>query len=68
MNRFKNWLTGLLKGESGLEPVQYAVVLALLVVAILGGLRLLGNAANNQNNSTSNMLQKAGSQRGPGAN
>jgi Flp pilus assembly pilin Flp len=59
MKLLRNCLNNLLLRESGAEPVQYAIALAFIIVIVMGGLRLLGNAANNQNNATSNMLQNA---------
>jgi|GEM_PF-6404707 len=59
MKLLRNFLTNLLLRESGAEPTQYAIALALIIVAVIGGLQLLGGAANNQNNATSNMLQNA---------
>jgi Flp pilus assembly pilin Flp len=59
MERIGKWLKKFLNHDSGAEPVQYAVALALIIVAVVGGLQLLGGAANNQNNATSNMLQTA---------
>jgi len=39
------------------------VALALIIIAVIAGLRLLSNATNNQNNSTSNYLQNAATPR-----
>jgi Flp pilus assembly pilin Flp len=56
MCRIRQWVAAFLKGEQGKIPVEYAVALALITGAIIVGVQLLGNAANNQNNATSNML------------
>jgi Flp pilus assembly pilin Flp len=45
-----------LKNEHGQISVQYAVAAALIAVAVYLGVQVVGNAANNQNNATSNML------------
>jgi Flp pilus assembly pilin Flp len=59
MKLLRNCLNNLLLRESGAEPTQYAIALALIIVAVIGGLKLLGSAANNQHNATSTMLQNA---------
>ena len=64
MKRFCRWLLSFGKREHGsMEPGQYAVALALIIIAVIAGLRLLSNATNNQNNSTSNYLQNAATPR-----
>ncbi|HMC90104.1 MAG TPA: hypothetical protein VKI17_11180 [Gemmataceae bacterium] len=52
-------LRALWQEESGLEPVQYAIALALIVCMVIGGIKLVGTASNSQHNATSNMLQQA---------
>jgi Flp pilus assembly pilin Flp len=59
MKCVKEWLRELVREESAAEVTQYAIAVSLIVVLIIGGLKLLGNATNNQNNQTSNMLQSA---------
>ena len=59
MKSMRTWLAGFLRQDSGLEPVQYAMVLALIVIVVIAGVKLIGVVANNQNNATSNMLQNA---------
>ena len=59
MHRFGKWLRRLGFEESGVEHVQYAVAISLIVIAIIAGLKLLGNATNHQNDATSTMLQNA---------
>jgi Flp pilus assembly pilin Flp len=44
---------------AGIPHVEYAVALALIIVGIVFALQSLGSAANNQNNSTSTMLQNS---------
>jgi Flp pilus assembly pilin Flp len=48
-----------LKCESAKIPVEYAVAAALIAAAVILGIKSLGNAANNQNNATSTMLQNS---------
>jgi Flp pilus assembly pilin Flp len=59
MKRLRQWLLQLVREQNAAEPTQYAIAIALIICAVIGGLTLLGNATNNQNNATSNMLQKA---------
>jgi Flp pilus assembly pilin Flp len=65
MKLLRNCLKNLLWRESGAEPTQYAIALALIIVAVIGGLKLLGSAANNQHNATSTMLQNAATPSSP---
>ena len=67
MRCFSRSLARFVRGDSGVEPVQYAVALALIIVAVIGGLRLLGNASNSQNNATSSYLQNAATPRSSGS-
>jgi Flp pilus assembly pilin Flp len=59
MNRLRQWLKTFLRGELGAEQTQFAIIAALIVIAVVAGVRFLGNAASNKNNSTSTMLQNA---------
>ncbi len=52
-------LAAFLKCESGAIVNEYAIAALLVAVAIIAGLTFLGNAANNQNNATSTMLQNS---------
>jgi Flp pilus assembly pilin Flp len=42
--------------EGGNIPIEYAVAIALIAIAIFFGLTSLGSSVSNQNNATSNML------------
>ena len=48
------------RGEAGHIQVEYVVAAGLIAIAVIIGVKLVGVAANNQNNSTSNMLKQAG--------
>jgi Flp pilus assembly pilin Flp len=59
MSSLRSWLRKFALQSEGRIAVEYALAAALIAIAVLAGIRLLGNATNNQNNSTSNMLQNA---------
>jgi Flp pilus assembly pilin Flp len=61
MATVRRWLTSFGSSESGRIAVEYAVAAALIAIAVIAGIRLVGTAANNQNNATSNMLQTSAS-------
>jgi len=63
MKTLTNRLKQLWQGESGLEPVQYAIILALIVCLVIGGVKLVGTASRHQNYQTSEMLQQASTPR-----
>jgi Flp pilus assembly pilin Flp len=64
MKRFCRWLLNFGKREHGsMEPGQYAVALALITIAVIAGLRLLGNATSKENNATSDYLRNAATPR-----
>ncbi len=46
MSRFANFLRRLLKDEDGPTAVEYAVMLALIVIVCLGAISTLGTNAN----------------------
>ncbi|HEV3118232.1 MAG TPA: hypothetical protein VGY58_14370 [Gemmataceae bacterium] len=59
MKRLRQWLLQLARKQDAAEPTQYAIAISLIICLVIGGLKMLGNATNNQNNATSNMLQSA---------
>jgi len=50
----------LLKGESGATAVEYAVMLALIVIVAIGAIQLLGAKVNNAFQSTVEELEGTG--------
>ena len=54
-------LIGFLKKEDGPTAVEYAVMLALIVVVCLTAIGTLGSQANNTFSTTSNKLKAAAS-------
>jgi Flp pilus assembly pilin Flp len=61
MRNSRNWLAAFLRCDSGRSYVEYGIAAALVAFACLAGIRLLGNATNNQNNATSDFVKSAGS-------
>jgi len=59
MKRLRQWLLQLVRKQDGAEPTQYAIAISLIICLVIGGLKMLGNATNHQNNATSDMLQSA---------
>lgn len=49
------------RDEKGAETVEWVIVVAVLVVAIIGGLSVLGNSANNALNNIGIKVQEQGS-------
>jgi pilus assembly protein Flp/PilA len=47
MRRFSQALVGFLKDESGPTAVEYAVMLALIIVVCITAITMLGTNANN---------------------
>jgi len=45
-NWSKKIMKTLLKGESGASALEYALLLALIAIVIIGGIRTLGTAVN----------------------
>jgi pilus assembly protein Flp/PilA len=47
MRRLNQWLTDLLRREDGPTAVEYAVMLALIIVVCITAITTLGSNANN---------------------
>jgi pilus assembly protein Flp/PilA len=45
-NFLKTWLTSLTKTERGASLVEYALLVALIAVVVIGAVTLLGSTAN----------------------
>jgi pilus assembly protein Flp/PilA len=56
MKNFLNHLTRFLVSEDGPTAVEYAVMLALIVVVCLGAIQAVGTNANNKFNQVQNAL------------
>ena len=56
MKAWKMLLKRFITDESGLETVEWAVIAALIVGALLGTIALLGNAVANRFNSLRNAV------------
>jgi pilus assembly protein Flp/PilA len=61
MRRFSNTLVNFLKDESGPTAVEYAVMLALIIVVCIAAITALGNNANSTFTTVGNAVQGAGS-------
>lgn len=61
MRSFAKRLIGFFKNEDGPTAVEYAVMLALIIVVCLTAIGTLGKQANNTFSFTSNKLQAAAS-------
>jgi pilus assembly protein Flp/PilA len=58
---FTNALIGFLKDESGPTAVEYAVMLALIIVVCLAAITTLGSNANNTFSEVGSAIGGAGS-------
>ena len=47
MRKLGNFVVDFLKGEDGPTAVEYAVMLALIIVVCIGAITAVGNKANN---------------------
>jgi Flp pilus assembly pilin Flp len=60
MQTLRKWVVTFLEGEGGgLEPVEIAVILCLIVLACVGSVTLLGTKSSTKANTASNMLKTA---------
>ena len=59
MNRFTQKVVRFLKKEDGPTAVEYAVMLALIIVVCLVAITTLGSQANNTFSNVGNKLQSA---------
>lgn len=55
----KRW-HGFLKGEGGATAVEYAIMLALIVIVAIGAIQLLGEKVNNAFQGTVEELEGTG--------
>ncbi len=53
----KNFLQQLWKDESGQDIAEYAVMLAVILVIVVGTIRLIGSNANNVFSSVGSAIQ-----------
>jgi pilus assembly protein Flp/PilA len=61
MKRFTQALVNFVKREDGPTAVEYAVMLALIVVVCITAITALGSNANKTFNTVSNVISGAGS-------
>ena len=61
MNRFTQKVVRFLKKEDGPTAVEYAVMLALIIVVCIAGIQALGSNATRPLNSTAKTLGDAAS-------
>ena len=61
MRQFTKNLVKFLKAEDGPTAVEYAVMLALIIVVCIGAITTLGNNANNTFTSVGNTIGGTGS-------
>ena len=52
------WLKNMWHDDQGQDVAEYAVMLAVILVIVVGTLRLIGSNANNAFSSVSSSLQK----------
>lgn len=55
INKIKTFFSKL-RGEDGVTAIEYALLAALVAVAIIGGATLLGNTINSELSSIANKL------------
>jgi pilus assembly protein Flp/PilA len=56
MRRFMTSLANFVKGEDGPTAVEYAVMLALIIIVCIGAIQLIGTNANTQFGTVANVL------------
>jgi pilus assembly protein Flp/PilA len=61
MKQFKNAVVNFLKAEDGPTAVEYAVMLALIIVVCITAITALGTNANKTFTTVSNAISAAGS-------
>lgn len=55
-NFLKAWLTSYARTERGASLVEYALLVALIAVVVIGAVTLLGNTANDKFSEISNSI------------
>ena len=53
----KSWLKALWSNEEGQDVAEYAVMLAVILVLVVGTIRLMGSNANNVFSNTASSIQ-----------
>jgi len=61
LSQFSGYLVRFLREESGPTAVEYALMLALIVVVCIGSIQTLGTTANSTFQKVGSQLGKAGS-------
>jgi pilus assembly protein Flp/PilA len=61
MRRFQQWVSEFIKREDGPTAVEYAVMLALIIVVCVAAITTLGQNANNTFASVGNAIGSTGS-------
>jgi pilus assembly protein Flp/PilA len=56
MRRFMTCLTNFVKNEDGPTAVEYAVMLALIIVVCIGAIQLIGTNASSKFTTVANVL------------
>ena len=54
----KTWLNELWQDESGQDIAEYAVMLAVILVIVVGTIRLIGSNANNVFSNAASAIQQ----------
>jgi Flp pilus assembly pilin Flp len=57
MNNLSQKLFGILRNEEGQDIAEYAVMLAVILVLVIGTIRLVGSNSNNAFSSVASSLQ-----------
>jgi Flp pilus assembly pilin Flp len=57
MNNSKQKLLSILRSDEGQDIAEYAVMLAVILVLVIGTIRLVGSNANNAFSSVASSLQ-----------
>jgi pilus assembly protein Flp/PilA len=61
MSKMKKWMGEFIRREDGPTAVEYAVMLALIIVVCITAITTLGKNANNTFTSVGNSIGSAGS-------
>lgn len=57
MDRVKKLLGGLIQDETGQDIAEYAIMLAVILIIVVGTVKLIGSNANNTFSNVASSLQ-----------